>query len=315
MTAEGSVYQRKDGRWCAQYRDVKDKVRYIYRKTKQEARKALREALKDRDDNIVPPSKMTVGLYLDEWMEERKNTVSGRTWKVQESIIRCRVKPHIGDNRLCKLAPSDVRGLYRRLIRDGLSPSTVGHVHVFLKGSLQDAVRDKRIRTNPVDDVKPPRQDRKEKAVLTPEEVKRLLEAVSGDRYECAFYLLALTGLRIGECLAMSFDSLDLQAGTITISSTLHNGECLQTKTASSNRTLTLPKRCLEALTRLCKVNGGGLQLERRWYVGKDGHRTLRGPYWYFRYHENGKQKKIYLGKTDSPESKLAEKRGVPMDG
>ncbi len=45
MATEGSVYQRKDGRWCAQYRDAKDKVRYIYRKTKQEAKKALREAL------------------------------------------------------------------------------------------------------------------------------------------------------------------------------------------------------------------------------------------------------------------------------
>jgi len=43
--------------------------------------------------------------------------------------------------------------------------------------------------------------------------------------------------------------------------------------------------------------------------VGRDGHRTLRGPYWYFRYHADGKQKKIYLGKTDDPESKLSEKR------
>jgi len=59
----------------------------------------------------------------------------------------------------------------------------------------------------------------------------------------------------------------------------------------------------------------GWLQLERRWYVGKDGHRTLRGPYWYFRYHEDGKQRKIYLGKTDDPESKLSEKRRtIPRD-
>ena len=43
--------------------------------------------------------------------------------------------------------------------------------------------------------------------------------------------------------------------------------------------------------------------------MGRDGHRTLRGPYWYFRYHADGKQKKIYLGKTDDPESKLSEKR------
>ena len=54
MTAEGSVYQRKDGRWVAQYRDARDKVRYIYRKSKGEARKALRE---------VVPINDTVGLF------------------------------------------------------------------------------------------------------------------------------------------------------------------------------------------------------------------------------------------------------------
>ena len=63
MTAEGSVYQRKNGRWCAQYRDAKDKTRYIYRKTKAEAKKALREALRDRDDNIIPPSKILEGAF------------------------------------------------------------------------------------------------------------------------------------------------------------------------------------------------------------------------------------------------------------
>src|SRR3712207_2584518 len=128
MTAEGSVYQRKDGRWVAQYRDAKDKVRYVYRKTKAEAKKALREALQDRDEGFVPADKLTVGLYLDEWMDERHNTVSARTWRVQESMIRNRVKPGIGDYRLCTLAGKDVRQMYRCLIKEGLSPSTVGRV-------------------------------------------------------------------------------------------------------------------------------------------------------------------------------------------
>ena len=33
-----------------------------------------------------------------------------------------------------------------------------------------------------------------------------------------------------------------------------------------------------------------------------------RGPYWYFRYHEDGEQRKTYLGKADDPEGKLSEK-------
>ena len=132
MASEGSVYQRKDGRWCAQYRDAKDNARYIYRKSKAEAKKALREALIDRDEGYVPADKLTVGLYVDGWMEERRNTVSGRTWRVQESMLRNRVKPHIGDVGLCRLSPADVRGMYRSLLSAGLTPSTVGNVHVIL---------------------------------------------------------------------------------------------------------------------------------------------------------------------------------------
>ncbi len=41
MATEGSVYQRKDQRWCGQYRDARGKVRYLYRKSKAEAKQAL----------------------------------------------------------------------------------------------------------------------------------------------------------------------------------------------------------------------------------------------------------------------------------
>ena len=53
----------------------------------------------------------------------------------------------------------------------------------------------------------------------------------------------------------------------------------------------------------------GTLQAEVRRYVRKDGSVKEQGPYWYFRYHENGKQKKLYLGRTDDPEREVAQKR------
>jgi hypothetical protein len=51
------------------------------------------------------------------------------------------------------------------------------------------------------------------------------------------------------------------------------------------------------------------LQAEKRVYTRRDGGRSERGLYWYFRYHEGGEQKKLYLGKTDDSETVLAEKR------
>ncbi len=53
----------------------------------------------------------------------------------------------------------------------------------------------------------------------------------------------------------------------------------------------------------------GYLQLELRRYVRRDGSARARGPYWYFQYHEGGKRRKLYLGKTDDPASTLAAKR------
>jgi hypothetical protein len=53
----------------------------------------------------------------------------------------------------------------------------------------------------------------------------------------------------------------------------------------------------------------GYLQYEVRRYVRKDGSVKEHGPYWYFRYHEGGRQRTLYLGKTDNPEGVLQQKR------
>jgi hypothetical protein len=45
----------------------------------------------------------------------------------------------------------------------------------------------------------------------------------------------------------------------------------------------------------------GVLQLEKR---GESG------PYWYFHLRKDGKQKTVYIGKTDQPEIKLAQIKG-----
>jgi hypothetical protein len=53
----------------------------------------------------------------------------------------------------------------------------------------------------------------------------------------------------------------------------------------------------------------GVLQLERRTYRRKkDGELTQRGPYWYFHFREGGRQRTLYIGKTDNPETVVGEK-------
>ena len=68
--SEGSVFKRKDGRFCAKYEDATGKTRYLYRKSKGEAKQALREALKNRDEGAAPVGNQTVGALLDAWLQE-----------------------------------------------------------------------------------------------------------------------------------------------------------------------------------------------------------------------------------------------------
>jgi hypothetical protein len=46
----------------------------------------------------------------------------------------------------------------------------------------------------------------------------------------------------------------------------------------------------------------GLLQSEVRTYTRKDGTEVRRGPYWYFHYRQDAKQKTLYVGKTEEPE-------------
>jgi hypothetical protein len=59
------------------------------------------------------------------------------------------------------------------------------------------------------------------------------------------------------------------------------------------------------------EYRNGLLQLEGRAYRRKkDGELTETGPYWYFHYREGGKQRTLYVGKTDNPEAVVDEKLG-----
>jgi integrase len=91
VKGEGSVYRRKDGRVVGEYLDANGRKRYITSKTKTktEMKGALRKLLEDRDKGIAYDSEnLTVGGYLDRWLDAVKGTVRDRTWQRHEEVVR-----------------------------------------------------------------------------------------------------------------------------------------------------------------------------------------------------------------------------------
>ena len=256
MSSEGSVFQRSDGRWCGKWKDANGKMKYLYRKTKQLAKQALREALKDSDDNIVPANQLTLNDALDQWLENMKDNVSLRTYTNRESLVRIHVKSHpISSVRLTRLDADDLRAFYR-VKSKSLSPATVGRLHDVVKKSINPYVKSKRLRSNPADDVRPPKEHQRELDVLKPDQLNRLLETVRGSRYEGIIVLGACCALRIGEALSLRYEDCDSVAGTISIRRTLWKGKTYPPKTPQSRRTLQLPSAAREWLVRHREQHG-----------------------------------------------------------
>jgi hypothetical protein len=77
---------------------------------------------------------------------------------------------------------------------------------------------------------------------------------------------------------------------------------------AAIDRRRGAPKKKQSTVLDRRDYRNGVLQLEGRAYRRKkDGELTERGPYWYFHYREGGKQRTLYVGKTDNPEAKVNE--------
>ncbi len=138
---EGSIYQRKDGRYVGQY-EAEGKRRYIYGRDKDEVRTKLTKALADRDAGIVYDSQnLTVSEYMSVWLDSVKETVGPRTLKRHEELTRLHVVSMLGRVRLDKLNALRVQSLYRKKLDVGLSPTTVRKIHVTLYKALKQAVR------------------------------------------------------------------------------------------------------------------------------------------------------------------------------
>ncbi len=104
--------------------------------------------------------------------------------------------------------------------------------------------------------VTPPRFCKKEVRTLSPEEVKILLRAAKGDRFEALYVLAVTTGMRQGELLGLKWRDLDLKKDTLRVRRTVRNGDVNPPKSASSTRSVHLTGVATRALRGHRERNG-----------------------------------------------------------
>ena len=181
---EGSIVKRKDGRWhgavtIGKNPDGSQKRKYVYGKTRNEVATKINELLHSINIGtyIDRDTSPTVAQWLDTWLYSyKKNSVKERTFDQYECIIRVRLNPAIGDIKLVDLKEDKLQDLYNTLYANGLSARTVQLINTVLHTALKKAVKCGLIIRNVCEAVELPRQSKKERRVLSPEEQEMLIK-------------------------------------------------------------------------------------------------------------------------------------------
>ena len=267
---EGSIRQRRDGRWEGRVVIGYDennlpKTKNVLAKTKRECEEkleALKESLGKRVPDITPG--MPFGDWIDRWYRIFcQPSLRDNTRGAYENHIYKHVIPALGATPLNKLTQTALEDFYAelknggRLIRrelygDGLSDRSVRACHACIRAALEKAVELNLLPVSPAKECRLPHKREREARVLSPAEMQRLLIQAQTEGFYELFLLDLSTGLRRGELLGLRWEDVNFDTGALTIHRQVRfvKGELTISppKTDAAHRTILLPPPLIEVL-------------------------------------------------------------------
>src|SRR5205085_4862444 len=130
---EGSIYQRKDGRYVASLpiEGQGRKRKYFYGKTRAEVRAKLQQAqLEQKQGKLATGPQQTLQQFTEHWLEDiRKPHIRVNTYRTYRQMLHRHIIPELGHIRLQKLSRQHIDVLYARKLQDGYAAETVRLIH------------------------------------------------------------------------------------------------------------------------------------------------------------------------------------------
>ena len=222
---DGGLYEIKSrGLWRGVvddgfHPDGRRRQRTVYGRTQREARDKLKELKKELDEYGAPIDKtMTVEKWADIWLRTicepnmKPSALAG-----YESAVRRWILPALRKKRVSALKPSDVRATTQAVTDAGRAVSSAQKVHAVLSSMLEDARKDGLCRTNVAHDVTPPGTGENGRGSLETEIALRVLQAALRRPDGVRWWFAILTGMRQGERLGATLDSIDLERHEFTV--------------------------------------------------------------------------------------------------
>jgi integrase len=258
------------------------------KESKQKALKLMEEKRAEFESRMCLAGSTTYFVdYIEKWLNERKGVVQQTTWEGDETYVYRHIIPYFEPLKLLlvDVKPIHIKQYYEykytrgRLDgkEGGLSISTLKKHALILKQSLDCAVLEEYIVSNPTAVVKMPAKEIpvREKKFLTLEEANEVIQAFQGHPLQAMIYVTLYYGLRKSEVLGLRWSSIDFRRNTLTINHSVvkvKGGSIAkdQMKTASSYREYELIEDVRKVLLELRAAQEVNRRLFQSEYVDND---------------------------------------------
>ena len=252
-------------------------------KTKKEVQLKFQNKIREFEENGYTTKKeasiKTYNDLIDAWLVYYEKTVKSGTYYTTYSVLDKYVRPLIGKHKLDKMTPALIQNKINEFINnESQKRQDYKSILSLMKRIFKYGVSLELLKTNPMERTLIHSVKRETPA---PKEIKYYdknefnlfvakLNHLSFDEWKSSIIstylrLLAFTGMRSRECLALEWSDIDFKARTVTINKTLNRFDELELtpKTDSSIRTIELDTDTLNILNNWKKT-----QTEKSWELG-----------------------------------------------
>jgi integrase len=222
--------------------------------TKRQAQKAAEEILRPLNlGKLRPESAMTVVEFWSRYFEPNVfPLLKPSTRRLYRDLFQLHLLPAFGCRRLSEIGTVDLQQFVLRKMDAGLGWQRAAHLRN-LTSKLFATARKWALFAgeNPALAVELPKKTYvRERRMLAPDQIPRLLSELA-EPVRSLVQLALLTGLRIGELLALRWEDLDLAAGKLRVERNYCRGDFGTPKSKASRRALPLPLPTAHALAAL----------------------------------------------------------------
>ena len=213
------LYQRKDGRYEARAR-IKGQDISIYgfnlRNLKKEFQEMKEQADKDLD---FWRQNMTLNEWFEEWFETYKKPVVKETSvypmkrKFYSSFGAC-----LGQRTISSISNIDVQRVINQMNEQGRASSSMREALGRMRECMESAKNNRIITLNPCFEITVPWENKPaERRFLSREEQNLFLSTLEHNWYKEMFYIMFLTGMRVGEVGGLMWKDVDFENKGINI--------------------------------------------------------------------------------------------------